>query len=159
MRLRDLVKQQGIASFTADDFHFVTSKLSEDPGRLILVGGQAIAVWGVLLDVASPLGPQHTLTEDTDWLGGKLDAKWLCERLGPPSDVDLQFAGDFDSTPSSALAYLKRGNRVLMMDFPANHRGAGEPENRRTGSRSAIAKRELFGDAPFALPRESFCQP
>lgn len=116
MRLRDLVKQQGIAGFTADDFHFVTSKLSEDPGRLILVGGQAIAVWGILLDVPSPLGEQHTLTEDADWLGGKLDAKWLCERLGSPSDVDLQFAADFDASPSSALAYLKRGNRVVMMD-------------------------------------------
>ncbi len=117
MRVRDLVRQQGIASFTADDFRFVTSKISEDPGRLILVGGQAVAVWGILFDTPSPLGEQQTLTEDADWLGDKLDAKWLCDRLGSPSDVDLQFAGDFDSTPSSALAFLRRGNRVVMMDF------------------------------------------
>lgn len=117
MRLRDLVGLQGISSFTADDFKFVTSKISADPGRLILVGGQAIAVWGILFDVPSPLGEHQTLTADADWLGTKLDAKWLCDRLGAPADVDLQFAGDSDSTPSSALAFLRRGKRVLMMDF------------------------------------------
>lgn len=117
MRLRDLVSQHGISSFTADDFRFVTSKISADPGRLILVGGQAIAVWGILFDVPSPLGEHQTLTEDADWLGSKLDAKWLCDRLGAPADVDLQFARDFDSTPSSALAFLRRGKRLLMMDF------------------------------------------
>ena len=81
------------------------------------MGGQAVSVWGILFDIPSPLGAQQTLTEDADWLGGKLDAKWLCDRLGSSSDVDLQFAGDFDSTPSSALAFLRRGHRVLMMDF------------------------------------------
>lgn len=117
MRLSDLVARQGINSFTADDFNFVTSKVSDQPNRLILVGGQAIEVWGVLLDVPSPLGDRQPLTEDADWLGGKLDARWLCDRLGAPADVQLQFAGDHDSTPSAAIAYLRRGGRILMMDF------------------------------------------
>lgn len=117
MDVRELLRKQGISSFTAADFEFVTSKIAADPSRLILVGGQSVAVWGIIFDVASPLGAHQTLTKDADWLGGKLDAKWLCDQLGPSSDVDLQFAADFDVTPSSALAFLRRDNRVLMMDF------------------------------------------
>lgn len=118
MNIRELVQRRGIDSFTPEDFKFVTSKLAADPDRLILVGGQAIAVWGIVFDVPSPLGPTQTLTEDADWLGSKLDAKWLSERLGRPSDVDLQLAGDFESTPSSALILLLRdGTRVVLMDF------------------------------------------
>lgn len=117
MRIRDLVAQQGVQSFTADDFNFVTSQLTEDPDRLILVGGQAIEVWGVLFDVPSPIGDYAPLTEDADWLAGPQDAQWLCDKLGGPESVDIQFPEAFDSTPSSALAYLKRGERILMMDF------------------------------------------
>lgn len=118
MSIRELIRRHGIDSFTLEDFKFVTSKLAADPNRLILVGGQAIAVWGIVFDVPSPIGPHQSLTEDADWLGGKLDARWLSERLGSPSEVDLQFAGDFDATPSSAIVYLLRdGRRVLMMDF------------------------------------------
>ena len=116
MRLRDLAAQ-GIQSFTADDFNFVTSQLSEDPERLILVGGQAIEVWGVLLDVPSPIADRPSLTEDADWLAGPRDAQWLCDKLGGPESVDIQFPDAFDSTPSTALAFLKRGDRILMMDF------------------------------------------
>ncbi|MDN5503424.1 MAG: hypothetical protein L0H10_06335 [Comamonas sp.] len=118
MILRELLKKQGLDSFTVEDFKFVTSKIAEDPDRLILVGGQAIAVWGIIFDVPSPLGAHQTLTEDADWLGGKLDAKWLSSRLGAPSDVELHLAGDFDATPSAAIVYLLRdGKRVLLMDF------------------------------------------
>jgi hypothetical protein len=83
MILRELLKKQGLDSFTVEDFKFVTSKIAEDPDRLILVGGQAIAVWGIIFDVPSPQAHQ-TLTEDADWLGGKLDAKWLSSRLARP---------------------------------------------------------------------------
>lgn len=57
------------------------------------------------------------MTEDADWLGGKRDAQWLCDRLGSPANVELQLAKDFEGTPSSAMAYLRRGDRVLLMDF------------------------------------------
>lgn len=117
MRIRDLVAHQGVQSFTAEDFNFVTSQLTEDPDRLILVGGQAIEVWGVLFDVPSPIGDHAPLTEDADWLAGPQDAQWLCDKLGGPESVDIQFPEAFDSTPSSALAYLRRGERILMMDF------------------------------------------
>lgn len=116
-RLRDLVGKQGIAKFTADDFKLVTNRVATDPGRLILVGGQAIEVWAVLFDVPSPLGKGIALTEDTDWLGGKRDAQWLCSLLEGSAKVDLQFSTDFESPVSSAIAFIQRDDRILLMDF------------------------------------------
>lgn len=117
MRLSALVSQQGIAPFTFEDFLFVGSKVSTDRDRLILVGGQAIETWGVVFDVLAPTGNRHPLTEDTDWLGGKRDAQWLCKLLGEDA-TELKLASAHDHTPSVALAWLKRPDgRVLLMDF------------------------------------------
>lgn len=117
MRLSALVNQQGIDAFTFDDFLFVGSKVSVDPSRLILVGGQALETWGVVFDVLAPTGDRHPLTEDTDWLGNKKDAQWLCDLLGKDS-TELQLASADDPGPSSALAFLKRPDgRILLMDF------------------------------------------
>ena len=116
MRLSAGVNQHGIDSFTREDFLFVGQKLTHDPSRLILVGGQALEVWGVIFDVLAPTGNKHPLTADTDWLGSKRDAQWLCDQLGP--DVELHLATDFATTASTAVAFLKRPDgRVLMMDF------------------------------------------
>lgn len=116
MRLSAYVNQHGIDPFTREDFLYVGGKLSHDPTRLILVGGQALEVWGVVMDVLAPTGDRFPLTADTDWLGGKRDAQWLCEQLG--GEVEIHLAKDFDSTPSTAYAFLKRPDgRVLMMDF------------------------------------------
>jgi hypothetical protein len=114
MRISELVAKQGIAKFTPEDFQFVTKRIATDPDRLILVGGQAVEVWSVLFDVPSPLGNGVALTEDADWLGSKLDAKWLCDLLEQEAKVELQFASDFDATPSSAIAYVQRGRRILL---------------------------------------------
>lgn len=119
MRLSALVAKRGgkIDPFTFEDFLFVGNKLSTDPSRLILVGGQALETWGIYFDVLAPTGDRHPLTEDTDWLGGKRDAQWLCQLLGR-DDTELTFATGDDVGTSSALAYLKRPDgRVLMMDF------------------------------------------
>lgn len=124
-----------IDKFTPDDFQFVTKKVSTDPDRLILVGGQALEVWSVIFDVPSPLGQGIALTEDADWLGGKLDAKWLCDQLSGGAEVDLHFAEDFDATPSSAIAYVKRGQRVLLMDFLRTIVGPSVEEVRRLAVR------------------------
>lgn len=113
-RLIDVVKQRGISAFTYDDVKFVSKPLFEAPERLVLVGGQALEVWGVLLQVPPPTGV--VLTEDTDWLGTKEDAQWLLESLGPVAK-DLQFPDISDPTPSSALAFIQRDDRILMMDF------------------------------------------
>lgn len=116
MRLSAYVNQHGIDAFTREDFLYVGQRISHDPAKLILVGGQALEVWGVIFDVLAPTGDQFPLTSDTDWLGNKRDAQWLCKQLGP--DAELHMAGDFDSTPSSAYAYLKRPDgRVVLMDF------------------------------------------
>lgn len=116
MRLSAYVNQHGIDAFTREDFLYVGEKLSHDPARLILVGGQALEVWGVVMDVLAPTGDRFPLTADTDWLGDKRDAQWLCEQLG--GDVEIHLAKDFDSTPSTAYVLLKRPDgRVLMMDF------------------------------------------
>lgn len=124
-----------IDKFTPDDFLFVTKKVSTDPGRLILVGGQALEVWSVIFDVPSPLGQGIALTEDADWLGGKLDAKWLCDQLSGGAEVDLYFADDFAATPSSAIAYVKRGQRVLLLDFLRTIVGPSVEEVRRLAVR------------------------
>jgi hypothetical protein len=116
MRLSAWVSKHGVATFTLDDFIFVGSKVSTDPSRLVLVGGQALETWGIVLDVLAPTGDRHPLTEDTDWLGSKRDAQWLCDQLG--SGVELQFPGGNDHGPSTGLAFLQRPDgRVLMMDF------------------------------------------
>ncbi|MBK6005353.1 hypothetical protein JJB11_04540 [Ramlibacter ginsenosidimutans] len=114
-RLIEIVKERGISAFTYDDVKFVSKPLFANPERLILVGGQALEVWGVLLKVPPPTGV--ALTEDTDWLGSKDDAKWLIESLGPIAS-DLQIPDVTDPTPSSALAFIQRQEeRILMMDF------------------------------------------
>lgn len=118
MRLSDSVRANGIDSFNVEDFKFVGSKLAADPDRLILVGGQAIEVWGHYFDILPPTGNQEPLTEDIDWYGGKKDAIWLCGLLGGKSNTELLLAKDFDPSLSTALAYLKRPDgRILMMDF------------------------------------------
>lgn len=135
MRMAALVAKNGIDRFTPDDFHFVSRKIATDPDRLILVGGQAVEVWSVLFNVPSPLGDGVALTEDADWLGSKLDAKWLCDQLAREAKVELQFAPDFDATPSSAIAYIQRGNRILLMDFLRTIVGPGTEEIRKLAVR------------------------
>lgn len=118
MKLSDYVRENGIDPFTREDFTFVGSKLALDPNRLVLVGGQAIEVWGIFFDVLAPTGEHEPLTEDTDWLGSKDDAQWLCAQLGGRKVTELQIAKDFDPSPNSAIAYIQRPDgRVLLMDF------------------------------------------
>lgn len=117
MRLSALVRQNGIDPFTAEDVLYVSQHASKAPEGLILVGGQAIETWGIFFNVLAPTGDQAPLTEDIDWLGGKRDALWLCERLGKNA-TEVYFPSAHDNSPSSALAYLERpGGRILMMDF------------------------------------------
>jgi len=136
MRLSALAHQQGLASFSAEDFEFVSSQLSHEPDRLILVGGQAIEVWGVLLDEPAPTGDTQPLTEDADWLGNRRDAKWLCDRLGSRNTVELQFAGEFDPSVSLALAFIQRPDkRILLMDFMRAIAGPSAEEVRKLAVR------------------------
>ena len=116
-QIRSHIARHGIDQFTFEDFQLVTSKVAIDPERLVLVGGQAIEVWGFLFGVKSPKGEPLALTEDADWLGSRQDAQWLCENLSEFASYDLQMPGDFDSTPSSALVFIKRGDKHYMMDF------------------------------------------
>ncbi|WP_156473027.1 hypothetical protein [Pseudorhodoferax sp. Leaf265] len=153
MRLRPLISKYGLAAFNAEDFQFVSSKLTQDPARLVLVGGQAIEVWGVLLDVAAPTGDGQPLTEDADWLGGKRDAKWLCDRLGGPDTVELQLANDADPTLSSALAFIRRPqNRILLMDFMRAIVGPSSEDVRKLA-----VKVELSGGATIMVMHPLLC--
>lgn len=130
-RLSQIVSQRGVDPFTPDDFTFVATKQSIDPGRLILVGGQAIETWGVVFDVVAPTGDRYPLTEDTDWLGNLNDAKWLCELLGL-DQTEIYFPAAEDHSPCSALAYLSRpGGRIVMMDFLHTIVGPNVAEVRR----------------------------
>ena len=138
MRLSEWVSKHGVAAFTFDDFLFVGSKVATDPERLILVGGQAIETWGVLLNVVAPTGDSYPLTEDTDWLGSKEDAQWLCAQLG--RDVEVHFPKPHEAGPSTALAFIRRpDNRVLMMDFLRAIVGVSEDETRKLAVPVAIS--------------------
>lgn len=103
-------------------------KTSREPERLVLVGGQALEVWGVVLDVAPPTatttGGQafHALTVDADWLGQKPDAQWLADLLGL-SHTELHTPDPDDPTASTAILYLERNGRVMLMDFLAHITG------------------------------------
>lgn len=131
MRLSAYVNQHGIDAFNFDDFVFVGQQVAKAPEPLILVGGQALETWGLVFNVLPPTAEHTPLTEDADWLGSKKDAIWLCERLGVEC-TELMLAGDFDSSPSTALAYLRRPDgRVLMMDFLRTIVGPSNEEVRR----------------------------
>lgn len=117
MRLSELAVQNGVDAFKFDDFLFVSRPLKQDPSRLVLVGGQALEAWGHLFQVAPPTGDHEPLTEDTDFLGNKEDARWLCKLLGK-DDTDLVLAKDFDPSANTAIAFIRRPDgRILMIDF------------------------------------------
>ena len=117
MRLSAHVNQHGIDPFRFDDFVFVGRLAANAPNPLVVVGGQALETWGHFFGVPSPLGNANPLTEDTDFLGSRQDAIWLCLRLGKDA-TEIHFPSADDTGPSTALAYLRRSDgRVLMMDF------------------------------------------
>lgn len=66
MRLGAHVNQHGIDAFTREDFLFVGKRISRDPAKLILVGGQALEIWGIIFNVLAPTGDRFPLTADTD---------------------------------------------------------------------------------------------
>lgn len=105
----------GIDAFSSEDFKYVGGKVAKDPERLVLVGGQSLEVWGRIYQVPFPGGQGAISTEDADWHGHKLDAKWLCDQL---PGTELFFPQLDDHTPSTATAYVDRPQaRVVMMDF------------------------------------------
>jgi len=122
-----------LAPFLPGDFYYVVDKTSRSPERLILVGGQALEVWGVVLDVKPPSavtsGEQHfhALTVDADWLGQKADAQWLANLLGL-DHTELSIPAVGDPTPSTAVLYLERNGRVMLMDFLAHITGLENAE-------------------------------
>lgn len=69
--------RDGLQPFLPPDFYYVLDKSSREPERLVLVGGQALEVWGVVLNVSPPTAQSdqghfhHALTVDADWLGGE----------------------------------------------------------------------------------------
>ena len=143
MRLCELAAQNGIDSFEFEDFLYVGKSLSQDPGRLVLVGGQAIEIWGNFFKILPPTGDQAPLTEDTDFLGDRHDAKWLCKLLGR-GETELVVAKDFDPSPNSAIAYLKRPDgRILLIDFLHGIVGVSNQEICKTAVRVTVAGCEL----------------
>jgi hypothetical protein len=122
-----------LAPFLPGDFYYVVDRTSRSPERLILVGGQALEVWGVVLDVKPPSAVAmdeqhfHALTVDADWLGQKADAQWLADLLGR-DHTELSFPAVGDPTPSTAVLYLERNGRVMLMDFLANVTGIQNAE-------------------------------
>jgi len=139
LRLSRIAIERGVDAFKFDDFLFVGKQLSVDPARLILVGGQALETWGHVFEVLPPTGDYEPLTEDTDFLGDKKDAQWLCKLLG--KDVtELHIAQDFNPSANTAIAYLERPDgRVLLIDFLKAIIGVDEKEIARTAVPISVA--------------------
>lgn len=117
-RLSELVAQSGLSPFKAHDFYLVSGEVARDPSRLILVGGQALEVWGVLLKVLAPTGDTTPLTEDADWLGGASDADWLAGLLEVHREVDLLKPKPEDPTPNTASMYMRGADQgIVLLDF------------------------------------------
>jgi len=69
----------------------------------------------------------HALTVDADWLGQKADAQWLADLLGR-DHTELSIPAVGDPTPSTAVLYLERNGRVMLMDFLAGVTGIQNAE-------------------------------
>lgn len=101
------------------NFNHVVDKTSRSPEHLILVVGQALEARGFVVDVKPPTAVaideqhSHALTVDTDWLDQKADAQWLADLLGR----------DHAELSITAVLYLERNGRVMLMDFPTSVTG------------------------------------
>lgn len=119
---------RGLDSYRPTDFYYVLDKSSREPERLVLVGGQALEVWGTLLNVPAPVAEEkqgnyyHALTIDADWLGRREDAEWLAELLGVER-TQLCIPDPGDPTANTAVLYLERDSRIMLMDFLATVTG------------------------------------
>jgi hypothetical protein len=123
LRIRDYVNTYGVDAFNQEDFFFVGSKVSQDPSRLVLVGGQAIEAWGLYFKVLAPSGNSQPLTEDTDWYGTPKDAVWLCRQLGK-INTELTLSGASDPSPNTGVAFHRRPDgRVVLIDFLKSLKG------------------------------------
>jgi len=156
LRLSKIVKERGVDAFSFDDFLFVGKQLAQDPSRLVLVGGQALETWGHVFDVPPPTGEFEPLTEDTDFLGSKKDAQWLCKLLGKGA-TELILAADFDSSINTAIAYLERPDgRILMIDFLRAIIGVNEKEIQRTAVPISVAGVDLHVLHPLLCLKSRF---
>lgn len=128
--------RDGLAPYRQNDFYFVLDKSSRQPERLVLVGGQALEVWGTLLDVPAPVAEEkqgdyyHALTVDTDWLGHRDDAEWLAELLGVER-TQLCIPAPDDPTVNTAVLYLELDSRIMLMDFLSSVTGLDNDEIRK----------------------------
>lgn len=109
----------------------------------MLVGGQALEAWGHFFGVVPPTGNHEPLTEDTDFLGNKEDARWLCKLLGK-DETELVLAKDFDPSPNTAIAYIRRpDDRILMIDFLRAIIGVSNEDIGKTSVRVEVAGNQL----------------
>lgn len=110
--------EQKIDYFTPPDFNYVAGHVAEIPDELILVGGQAVAAWGIYYDVPAPKSEMPALTADTDWLGYQPAAEALCKAIERDhTHIELTLAAPFDSSANTAIAIIQREERRLLMDF------------------------------------------
>ncbi len=127
-----MAEKQQIDFFTQADFDYVTVRVAQEPDRLILVGGQAVAVWGIYFDVPPPPGDYPVLTADTDWLGHQDDARQLCKSLeSDTTTVEFQAEDAFGFSANTAMALMHHEERTLLMDFLKNITGLETKEVER----------------------------
>lgn len=100
--------------------------------------------WGHVFQVLPPTGDHEPLTEDTDFLGSKKDAQWLCKLLGKES-TELVLANEWDNSPNTGIAYIQRPDgRILMIDFLRAVYGLKDQEVTQTAVPIAVAGVSLY---------------
>jgi hypothetical protein len=122
--------QDSIGWFTPPDLDLLFKAISkiENPGNIVLVGGQSLSFWVDHYDIPIPKTDTPYLTQDADFLAGKNDAIAISKLLGG----DIKLATLDDNTPNIATLVFKgsTGNRLLI-DFLGIIVGVDEGEIRK----------------------------
>jgi hypothetical protein len=122
--------QDSIGWFSPPDLDLLFKAISkiENPGNIVLVGGQSLSFWVDHYDIPIPTTDTPYLTQDADFLAGKNDALAISELLGG----QIKLATLDDNTPNIATLVFRgsTGNKLLI-DFLGIIVGVDEGEIRK----------------------------
>lgn len=116
--------------FAPVDLEFLFEALGklEDPARVVLVGGQALAFWVDHYQLAPPPTETPYLTQDADFLGLRSEAEYLARLL----DAEIRVAGFDDITANTAVLQFRGPSGArLLVDFLSALIGLDTNEVRR----------------------------
>lgn len=122
--------QDSIGWFAPPDLDLLFKAISkiENPGNIVLVGGQSLSFWVDHYDITIPKTDTPYLTQDADFLARKHDAIAISELLGG----QVKLATLDDNTPNIAtLVFRGSAGNKLLIDFLGIIVGVDEGEIRK----------------------------